>query len=132
MIGFFFESSILCEDFQLIISADFHSQILVPCELFRYRSDTTVQEVVGTLESTLRSIKSHCKYGFGYKWMQQLDKLAHAVGGIFPEIIVPNVNGYISSAPSYKKGLCSQCKRDSDCGSRSVSNYYLMKILRWF
>ena len=102
----------------------------VPCEMFRYGYDTTLQEVVGTLEAVLKSVINNCKHGFGYKWMIQLDQLALHVGGIFPEIIIPNVSTQLSypkpsggstEIPLIGSALCGSCRRDADCGDQSLN-----------
>ena len=71
-----------------------HDEALqVPCEMFRYPVDTTMQEVVGTLRTITQNIIDGCIEGFGWQWISTIKGLAAAVGGSIPEIIIPNVSG---------------------------------------
>jgi len=44
----------------------------VPCEMFRYPSDTTMQEVVGTLRTITMNVIDGCIEGFGWQWISTI------------------------------------------------------------
>jgi hypothetical protein len=67
--------------------------LTVPCEMFRYTYGTTVQEVVGTLKSIVENVIEGCVEGFGWQWVTTINGLSAAVGGVIPQIIIPNVSG---------------------------------------
>lgn len=69
-----------------------NSTLEVPCEMFRYPQETTIQEVVGTLRTITFNIIDGCIEGFGWQWVSTIRGLSAAVGGIIPDIIIPNVS----------------------------------------
>ena len=65
----------------------------VPCEMMRFTSMATMQEVTGTLKAILERVLSTCEEGFGWQWNEAMAQLEYNVGGVIPDIIIPNVIG---------------------------------------
>ena len=53
---------------------------------------TTLQEVVGTLKAMLNTILSGCVEGFGFQWLEAMKALEMHVGGVIPDIIIPEIS----------------------------------------
>ena len=64
----------------------------VPCELYRYESDITPQELLGTLGAVINHIAEHCEEDFGWQWFEIYKHVSAAVGGTIPDVIIPNVS----------------------------------------
>ena len=71
------------------------SALEVPCELFRYNEDATIHEVVGTLRAVVENVIEDCVDGFGWQWTSAVEGLMAAVGGVIPDIVIPDVSGTV-------------------------------------
>lgn len=64
----------------------------IPCELYRYESSVSPQEILGTMGAVLNHIKENCEENFGWQWFEIYTHVSNAVGGTIPDVIIPNVS----------------------------------------
>ena len=48
-----------------------------------------MKEVVATLSAVIRHITSNCVEGFGFLWLEELEKIAQVIGGNFRTSFCP-------------------------------------------
>ena len=61
--------------------------------MFRFESNTNIQEVAGTVRAIVEKVLSTCEEGFGWQWLEAQKQLEYFTGGVIPDIIIPNVVG---------------------------------------
>ena len=79
-----------------------------------------MKEVVATLSAVIRHITSNCVEGFGFLWLEELEKIAQVIGGKFPYLLLPEGSKF-SKTPLAQ--VCAPCLVDRDCGE--WSNFFL-------